>query len=158
MILKQIIFSISICFISWIVGMLVNAYLIKTEFYQKHLTNLNFIHSRKINRLIGIDLLKRIIKNSFLGFLNPLLKLDTKSNPDDLIRLRELMTKSEIDHLIGFVFVSIFAIIKFLNHDFWFGLTIMIINILMNLYPSLLQQLNKRRIDRLIEIIEKRNS
>lgn len=158
MTLKYIIFSISVGFISWIVGMLVNAFLIKTKFYQKNLTCLNFIRSRKINRLIGIDLTRKIIKDSFIRFLNPLLKLNTKSNLDDLIRLRELMTKSEIDHLIGFVFVSIFAIVKFLKLDFWFGLTIMAANILMNLYPSLLQQLNKRRIDRLIGIIKKRDS
>jgi len=30
-------------------------------------------------------------------------------------------------------------------------LTIMVVNILMNLYPSLLQQENKRRIDKLIK-------
>lgn len=61
------------------------------------------------------------------------------------------MTISEIDHLIGFVFVTIFALVKFYYLDFLFGLTIMMVNILMNLYPSLLQQQNKRRIDRSIK-------
>lgn len=58
------------------------------------------------------------------------------------------MTKSEIEHLIAFVFAS-FAIAKFYNHNYLFCLIIMIVNILMNLYPSLLQQQNKRRIDKL---------
>ena len=61
------------------------------------------------------------------------------------------MTISEIDNLIGFVFVTIFALVKFYYLDFLFGLTIMMVNILMNLYPSLLQQQNKRRIDRSIK-------
>lgn len=62
------------------------------------------------------------------------------------------MTLAEISHLIGFLFVSSFAIYKSFSVSLAFGLAIMIPNILMNLYPSLLQQENKRRIDKLINI------
>lgn len=61
------------------------------------------------------------------------------------------MTISEIDHLIGFGFVNIFALVKFYNHNILFGLTVILVNIVMNLYPSLLQQENKRRIDKLLK-------
>ncbi|MHA8061487.1 hypothetical protein PQG22_09440 [Aquirufa beregesia] len=61
------------------------------------------------------------------------------------------MTHAEIGHLLGFIFVSIFALVKFYKTEWYFGLTIMGVNIFMNLYPCLLQQQNKRRIDRLIK-------
>jgi len=47
--------------------------------------------------------------------------------------------------------VTFVAIYKSISNNYLFGLTIMIVNILMNLYPSLLQQENKRRIDKLIK-------
>lgn len=144
-------FSISIAFISWIVGMVVNAFLRKTEFYDNKLSNLNFIKNEKLNKIIGIGIFKWIVKNTFFKFFNQKLKIKRKIEKSDIIKLRDEMTISEIDHLIGFVFVTIFALVKFYNLNFSFGMTIMIVNILMNLYPSLLQQENKRRIDKLIK-------
>lgn len=152
MINKYISFSISIAFISWIVGMAVNAILRKTEFYNNKLSNLNFIKSEKLNSLIGLAAFKWVVKNTFFKFFNPKLKLNRKTEKAELEKLREEMTKSEIDHLIAFVFVTAFAVVKSVNVSVWFGLTIMIVNVLMNLYPSLLQQENKRRIDKAIRI------
>jgi hypothetical protein len=60
------------------------------------------------------------------------------------------MTLSEISHLIGFIFVMLVAIYQSFAVNILFGVIMMIPNVLMNLYPSLLQQENKRRIDRLI--------
>ena len=65
----------------------------------------------------------------------------------DLAEIRKEMTFSEISHLIGFVFVAIVAFYQIYSKGLLFGLTMMIPNALMNLYPSLLQQENKRRID-----------
>ena len=57
MMLKHIIagllFGISSSFISWIVGMIINAILAKTKYYQK-ISNFNFIKSETINKNIGI--------------------------------------------------------------------------------------------------------
>ncbi len=142
-------FSISITFISWIVGMIINALLKKTASYNQELVNFNFIKSEKLNKAIGIGAIKWIVKNTFFKFFNPKLKFDRNVNLTELKTIRNEMTKSEIEHLIAFVFTSFFAIIKFYNHNYLFCLIIMIVNILMNLYPSLLQQQNKRRIDKL---------
>ncbi|SPW33596.1 Uncharacterised protein [Elizabethkingia miricola] len=142
-------FSISITFISWIVGMIINALLKKTVSYNQELVNFNFIKSEKLNKAIGIGVIKWIVKNTFFKFFNPKIKFDRNVNLTELKTIRNEMTKSEIEHLIAFVFASFFAIIKFYNHNYLFCLIIMIVNILMNLYPSLLQQQNKRRIDKL---------
>ena len=147
---KYLSFSISIAVISWIVGMTINAILRKTEFYKNKLSSLNFLKSEKMNKTIGIGLFKWIVKNTFLKFFNQKLKLKNKIEKTDLSKLRKEMTISEIDHLVGFAFVTIFALVKFYNLKYLFGSTIMTFNVLLNLYPSLLQQENKRRIDKLI--------
>ncbi|QDO94687.1 hypothetical protein FNB79_12190 [Formosa sediminum] len=145
--IKYLTFGISISFISWIVGMILNSILVKTEYYEK-LSNLNFIVSRNLNKKIGIGYFKWIVKNSFFKFFNQKIKLENKKV--ELTEIRKEMTLAEISHLIGFVFVIFFAVYKSFTHNLLFGLTIMIVNVLMNLYPSLLQQENKRRIDKLI--------
>jgi hypothetical protein len=131
-------FSISIAVISWMVGMIINAFLRKTAFYKNKLSNLNFLTSEKLNKIIGIDIFKWIVKNTFFKFLNQKLTIKKKIEKADLYKLREEMTISEIDHLIGFVFVSVFALVKFYHLHFLFGLIIMLFNTLLNLYPSLL--------------------
>jgi hypothetical protein len=146
--IKYLTFGMSISVISWIVGMILNSILVKTEYYKK-LSNLNFITSKALNKNIGIEYFKWIVKNSFFKFFNQKIKLKNKKT--ELTEIRNEMTLAEISHLIGFIFVTFFAIYKSITHNYLFGLTIMVVNILMNLYPSLLQQENKRRIDKLIK-------
>jgi len=129
------------------VGMILNSILMKTVYYDK-LSNLNFIRSKDLYNKIGLKPFKWIVKNTFFKFFNQKIKLENQN--DDLNEIRKEMTFSEISHLIGFTFVTIFAFYKIFSVGLIFGLTMMIPNTLMNLYPSLLQQQNKRRIDSLI--------
>lgn len=128
------------------VGILFSEVLRKTKYY-KSLSNLNFLKNKALNKRIGLGVFKWIVKNTFFKYLNQKLKLKKKVEITELDELRKEMTYAEINHLIGFSFSTIFALIKFSNGEYLFGLTIMIVNILLNLYPSLLQQENKRRID-----------
>lgn len=150
MIYNYLSFSISIAFISWIVGIIIGAFFGKTAFYSKNLSDLNFIKSENLNRIMGVGIFKWIVKNTFFRFFNQKLKLKKKIEKTDLHKLRDEMTIAEINHLIAFVFATVFALVKFLNSSYLFALIIMIVNVMMNLYPSLLQQENKRRIDKLI--------
>lgn len=150
MIFKYLSFSLALIFISFIVGMIVNSFLKKTSFYNNQLSILNFIKSEKTNRWIGVGIVKWIVKNTPLKFFNQTIHLKNRTEKPSLQTLRNAMTSSEIDHLIAFAFVSIFALVKLYNAEFLFSATIMIMNTLMNLYPSLLQQQNKRRIDKLL--------
>lgn len=145
--LKYLTFGIAISVISWTVGLILNGMLVKTAYYQK-LSNLNFIKSKTLNKNIGIEYFKWIVKNTFFKFFNQSIKL--KDRKTDLIEIRKQMTLAEISHLIAFVFVIFFAIYKSFAENWLFGFVIMIVNVLMNLYPSLLQQENKRRLDQLI--------
>ncbi|WP_394330797.1 glycosyl-4,4'-diaponeurosporenoate acyltransferase CrtO family protein [Galbibacter marinus] len=62
------------------------------------------------------------------------------------------MISAEISHLIAFVLVCIAAVVVGLVYSWQFGVVLMLVNIVLNLYPALLQQQNKRRIDRFINL------
>lgn len=144
--------SISIIFLSFIIGMIIHAVLKKTEFYNKRLSNLDFVENEKLNKYIGVEIIKWIVKNTPFKYFNQTIKIKGKIEKTGLIRLREDMTSSEISHLIGFAFVLIVALVIFFKTKFFLGMVIILtVNILMNLYPSLLQQQNKRRIDKLLK-------
>jgi len=145
--MQYLVFAISITFISWIVGMIINA-LIKNQDWYVRLSNINLIKSKRVNRWIGMDGFTWLVKNTPFKFFNPGLKVKGKAT--DLEVLRQEMTFADVSHLIGFLFVAVFAIFKAINISLLFGLVIMLVNLLLNLYPSLLQQHNKKRIDQFI--------
>ena len=150
MITQYITFSISITIISWMVGIILNNILRRTKYY-KNLSNFNFIQNKALNNKIGLGFFKWIVKNTFFKYLNQNFKLKNRVGITELNNLRKEMTLAELNHLIGFGFVSIFTLEKIVNGFYLFGLIIMIVNILLNLYPSLMQQENKRRIDKFIK-------
>ena len=141
-------FGISASIFSWIVGILLTSILQKTEYYEK-LSNLNFITSKTLNQRIGLEYFKWIVKNTFIKFLNQ--GLTVRSKNADFTAIRSSMTLAEVHHLMGFFSVCLVAIYQSFNVHIVFGLMMMIPNVVLNLYPSLLQQENKRRLDRLIK-------
>ncbi|MFD2584542.1 hypothetical protein ACFSR6_18740 [Pedobacter vanadiisoli] len=155
---KYFTFSLSIAFISWIVGMVINAFLAKTTFYQKRLSNLNFVRSEQINRWLGLAPFKWIIMHSFFKFFNPKLSIKKTILAKELTGYRLEMTTAELNHLFAFSFMTVFLFIKIVQGQYLFALIMLLVNVLMNLYPSLLQQQNKRRIDRYLEVLKKRSA
>lgn len=97
--INYIIFGISISIISWMVGIILNGILVKTKYYDK-LSNLNFITSARLNRIIGIKYFKWIVVNTFFKFFNQSIKLEGRKK--ELADIRRQMTLAEISHLIGF--------------------------------------------------------
>ncbi|AEE48584.1 hypothetical protein [Haliscomenobacter hydrossis] len=145
---NYIIFGVSISVISWMVGIIFNSILVKTKYYER-LSHMNFIDSKILNKYLGLKYFKWIVKNTFFKYFNQ--KIQLRNGKADLAEVRKEMTYAETSHLIGFIFVGVFAIYWSVTRSFLFGFIIMIANTLMNLYPSLLQQENKRRIDKLIK-------
>lgn len=142
--------SIATVFISFIVGMIITALVQKTDFYKKTLSNLNFLKSEKLNNLIGVGAVRWLVTNTFLKIFNPNIKINRRVNTADLQHVRDEMTKAEIGHLTAFLFVSLFMILKIYKQEYLFAIIILVVNVLMNLCPSLLQQQNKRRLDKVI--------
>jgi hypothetical protein len=156
LLLKYLTFGLSICTISWIVGIIGTVLLRRTDFYTRHLSHLNFLRGAALNRAIGLDLIKWVVIHTPFRFFNPGLKVTKRPDLAQLTQLRAEMTAAEIGHLIGFAFVVVFAVIKTIQVSVLFGLMIMLVNVPMNLYPSLLQQANKRRMDPLIQRLQAR--
>lgn len=150
MLIQYLKFGISIVFISFIVGMIMTSLIRSTNFFRQRLSNLNFIKSDFANQIIGVGIVKWIVKNTLFKYLNPNLKIHKKMSISEIKNIRNNMTKSEVDHLFGFLFVLIFVFIAIYNQKYLSALIILLINIFMNLHPSLLQQQNKRRIDKLL--------
>ncbi|MBK9635439.1 MAG: hypothetical protein IPO64_13360 [Bacteroidetes bacterium] len=143
--------SIALAFFSFIVGMAVYFFLRKTKFHNDKLLNLNFVKSDLLNKFLGVNFLKWIVRNTPVKYFNQKIKLKGIVDKSDLQKMRQEMTKSEIEHLVGFAFVTIFVLVKFYKSEWLFGLIMMMVNVFMNLNPSLLQQQNKRRLDDLIK-------
>src|SRR5689334_2487850 len=81
------------------VGMILNEVLKKTEFYKKHLSNLNVIKSETLNKKIGVKIFKWILVNTFLKYCNLMLQLKSKKiGITELNELRKRMTNSEVTH------------------------------------------------------------
>ncbi|MEE4639454.1 MAG: hypothetical protein V2J42_12025 [Wenzhouxiangella sp.] len=146
-VLQYLVFGASVSVFSWIVGLILIFPLAKSAYYQR-LQHLNFIPSATVNRYMGIWIFRWIVRDTPFRFFNPTIRLT--SGRADLARVRDAMTHAEISHLIGFFAVVLVALYMSVTTSWLLGLMIMMANTLLNLYPSLLQQENKRRIDRLI--------
>jgi hypothetical protein len=144
---SALVFGISMSVVSWMLGIIGISLLARSAAYQR-LQHLNFIPGRTANRYLGIQVFRRIVRDTPLRFFNPGLRL--QDGRAELRRVRDAMTHAEVSHLIGFAFVAIVALSMALAVDWRFGALMMAPNILLNLYPSLLQQENKRRIDRVL--------
>jgi hypothetical protein len=95
--------------------------------------------------------------HSFFRFFNPKLSIKKRILATELVEYRLEMTTAELNHLFAFAFMGVFILIKIFQGLYLFALVMLLVNILMNLYPSLLQQQNKRRIDRYIKIFNQRS-
>jgi len=145
-------FSVFITFFSWIFGMLLYLPIRNTSFHDRALCNLNFIQSEELQNRIGLEAFKWVVKNTFFKLFNPKLNLqrNSRNQEHDLKHLRVEMVSAELSHLIAFILICIVSVLVGLIQSIWFGFTLLVVNILMNLYPVLLQQRNKRRIDRFL--------
>ena len=96
--------------------------------------------------------------HSFIKYFNRRLQISVKKpSLNELIELREAMTYAEIVHLICFTYVIVRVLLNIINNEHQSMIApIFAVNIFVNLYPVLVQQMNKRRIDSLIKLLMNR--
>lgn len=148
MLISYIQLGISLSLGSWLIGLILNGICSKFPFYSR-LSYFNFVPNKTTNKQIGIYGFKWIIEHSFFRYFNRKICIQAKNT--NFNQLRKEMTYAEIGHLIAFVIVSAAAIYYSIQKSIVLGFIIMFFNVLLNLYPSLLQQENKRRLDKIIE-------
>lgn len=142
--------SIAFTFGSWTIGLIINNAIKNMAFYSR-LTHFNFIKMEATYNAIGMPAFKWILKNSFFKYFNQKLKFETKPSRADLQTIRNEMTYSEVGHYIGFIFIVVIMVLKLLEAEVMYAAILLVFNIIFNLYPSLLQQQNKKRIDRILK-------
>lgn len=134
-----------------VIAGLINGLFEKKEVYKK-VSNIQFLKKDFSYKIIGIKYIKWLVSKTIWKKANPQIKSKAKPKLNDLIVLRHEMTKAEISHLIAFVLVIIFSFFIWKRFNAKFMIILIMLNILFNLYPALLQQFNKKRIDKLIEL------
>lgn len=143
--------SLAFVFPSWLVGLLGNGIIKNRSFYSK-ISHLNFIEKESTYKTIGMPAFKWMVKNTFFKYFNQKLKFESRPSTSELQDIRKEMTYSEISHFIGFIFILVIIVLKLINGQFIFALILFLLNIIFNLYPSLLQQQNKKQIDRILKL------
>lgn len=143
-------YSISVMMISWIIGASINN-LIKKKVLYKHLSFMHWIKSDTVNRVLGIYVLKFLVTHTWYRRFVPGPKASGKSSIPELLKMRQSMTDSEIGHLIGFIVILITVLVLWITgFQQKFIPFLLAMNVFLNLYPSLLQQFNKNRIDQIM--------
>jgi len=134
-------------FISYMIGALLTDAIKHREWFQ-YFQNRNYL-SDKWTARIGVLLFGWAIRKSFMGLFNQKLKLQGKSSQAALTQLKLEMDYAECGHLIGFVALVVVNIwFVCLSLSWGYILVFFVLNIIFNLYLVLLQQYNKRRIDK----------
>ncbi len=118
------------------------------EWFENH----NYVEDNLTKRL-GVLKLGWVIRNSFLGSFNQKLKYRGRVNHEKLVQLKKDMTFAENNHLNAFILLQILVVfLAFKGIELWQIATYTVLNIIFNLYLVLLQQYNKRRIDRILKM------
>jgi len=113
----------------------------------RHATFYNFL---------GIGLFVYCIKNTFFKRFNTKISITKRPRVDEISKLLDELTISELCHILGFLFVLIFQIVTTVVYR-WYDvfLYLTIFNTILNLYPVLLQERNKLRLKALSHTLQR---
>lgn len=116
----------------------------------EYFENRNFLSDQQ-SKWLGVLVLGWLIKHTIMGWFNQKLNYAGRFNRKRLIELKKEMTSAEVNHLMGFFVLQLFIfLMPLLSIDWWYAITMTLVNIVFNLYLVFLQQFNKRKIDRLL--------
>lgn len=105
----------------------------------------------KIYELFGVNIFRKLLV--IIGWE----KLNKKANPvknnaQDLMNLHHQTKKSELGHLIVLIIVAGFNVYVALKFGIIKSLSLFSLNVILNLYPVILQRYNRPRIERAIRL------
>ena len=143
-------------FISWSIGAITEPLLRRWIDYRE--VQNYVLRKSRFYRLIRVTLLRSLIIKAGLN-CNSKLKTIPGRSLKSLMAVRQAMTEAEIGHWIGFAAMLLATFWAFLLHaSVMVLLSHMAVNVLGNVYPCLLQQYNRRRLDVLIRKAQERES
>ena len=147
---------ILVMFLSFVVGVIVDPILRRATNYEWLSTRYLFANSETYES-IGILWFRRFLKVTPLGSFNSDLHFTKDRDLKTFTALRDRMATAEMSHWVGFTTMSGMTLVAWWYRGAFVGLGYVVFNVLGNVYPSLLQQYNKRRLCRLISVAERRS-
>ncbi|MBK7895077.1 MAG: hypothetical protein IPJ90_09390 [Anaerolineaceae bacterium] len=148
--------AILFMFLSFVMGVIADPILRRMTNYEWWSTRYLFKDSKTYEK-IGILWFQRFLKVTPLGSFNGNIHFTQKRDLATLRAIREQMATAEMSHWVGFIVMLGLTVLAWFYRGAVVGLVYVAFNVLGNVYPSLLQQYNKRRLNRVISALEKRS-
>ena len=148
--------AIAAMFLSFLVGMLGNAMLRRLEIYER-LSNMSLFSDPRSFENMGILWFRKFLLATPLRFFNTNIRFSSNRSTEALDSIRKHMANAEVSHWVGFFAMLLVMVAAWWYRGFAVGLAYLVLNVLGNLYPCLLQQYNKSRLTRVITATKKRN-
>ena len=116
----------------------------------------NFELTKKVEfyKLLKLDLFTFFVKNTFFRHCNTKIRITKRPNIDEIDKLLNEITISELCHFFGFIFVLLFQIAILISGFYVMFFSSILFNTIFNLYPILLQERNKLRLKNLLVILQ----
>ena len=116
----------------------------------------NFEITKNVNfyKLLGLDFFTYCVKNTFFRHCNKKIRIPKKPTIDEVDKLLNEITISELCHIFGFIFVVLFQITVLILGLYDMFFSSVLFNTVFNIYPILLQERNKLRLKNLLKILQ----
>ena len=148
--------AIAAMFLSFLVGMVGNMMLRRLEIYER-LCNLSLFSDPRSFEKIGVLWFRKFLLATPLRLFNTNIRFSLNRSTEALDSIRKHMANAEVSHWVGFFAMLLIMVAAWWYRGFAVGLAYLVLNVLGNLYPCLLQQYNKSRLIRIITATKKRN-
>ena len=146
---------IAVMFLSFIVGMIADAILRRTANYAWVSSRYLFAKSKSYER-IGVLWFRWFLLITPLRYFNTQICFANKCDLGTLQAVRSNMATTEVSHWCGAIAMLCVTCVVWWQRGATLGLWFLLFNFLGNVYPALLQQYNKRRLERVIAVAAKR--
>ena len=148
---------IAILFLSFLAGVFADSLLRRLPSYDWLSRQYLFASSKTYERL-GVLWFRRFLLATPLRLFNTNICFTKSRDLELLKKVRGYIASAEVGHWVGFVTMLGLMIAAWWNYGLKVGLAYLVLNVLGNLYPCMLQQYNKRRLGQVIAVLEKRET
>lgn len=107
------------------------------------------IESERFFLVLGVNLFRVILINSFFRLLNPRVYIKGEGR-EKFLRFIEETKQSETSHVFAFIGTILLQSLLFVQGYNWSSIALLFFNVLFNVYPILLQRMNRFAIEKRI--------